>query len=90
MKRSKLQAFWVMPPPENRPMEMGRPMNLEYDIVPPSNLDPKKLLVRLVSHPPDLMFTRMCKLFNMMQLNLVIFPRNLYLTFTRSIILFSM
>ncbi|CAG7838458.1 unnamed protein product [Allacma fusca] len=49
MKKSKVQLFWVMPPPENRPMEMGRPMHLDYDTISASNLDTKKMLLSLES-----------------------------------------
>jgi hypothetical protein len=47
--KSNFQFFWVMPPPENRPLEMGRPMHIEYEPFTPPNFDPQKLLLDMVS-----------------------------------------
>jgi len=47
--KSNVQFFWAMPPPENRPLEMGRPMHIDYDTYPSTDFDPRKLLLNMVS-----------------------------------------
>lgn len=37
-----------MPPPENRPLDIGRPMNIEYDTYSPTNVNLKQLLEEMV------------------------------------------
>ncbi|OXA65001.1 MPN domain-containing protein [Folsomia candida] len=46
---SPVQFFWVMPPPENRPLDIGRPMNIEYDTYSPTNVNLKQLLEEMAS-----------------------------------------
>ncbi|CRL01029.1 CLUMA_CG014499, isoform A [Clunio marinus] len=32
-EEGKMMPFWVLPPPENRPHELGRPMSMTYNII---------------------------------------------------------
>ena len=31
--KTETLAYWVMPPPETRPTEYGKPMTMEYSII---------------------------------------------------------
>ncbi|KAK3931366.1 MPN domain-containing protein [Frankliniella fusca] len=40
---SSIVSFWVAPPPENKPLEYGKPMLMNYSIVQDNNLHPDVL-----------------------------------------------
>jgi len=37
-----------MPPPDSHPMDIGRPMHMEFDTFAQSNFDSKSLLLKMV------------------------------------------
>lgn len=37
----KILPFWVLPPPENRPHELGRPMLMSYNLMQDEKIDPE-------------------------------------------------
>lgn len=41
-------GFWVMPPPEHKPQEYGRPMSIQFTIVQDAFM-PKETLLHVVS-----------------------------------------
>lgn len=42
-------GFWVMPPPEHKPQEYGRPMSIQFTIVQDAFI-PKEALYHVVLH----------------------------------------
>jgi len=48
LKSSPTKFFWVLPPPENRPMELGRPMHIDYETYISQEFDLKKMVLEMV------------------------------------------
>lgn len=52
-----------MPPPENRPLEMGQPMKIEYENYPGENFDHSKMLFDVVRYQIKIKLKHKCNIY---------------------------